>query len=697
MNVSIFDNEISESKVRVDEVFGAEGIVKDKYNEYIPRQSQLDAIPAVWDSFKNNTHCLLEGPCGFGKTFTYLFPSMMMSVEQNKRVIIATSGIALQDQLFKKDAPFMASVVKEYTGMSPKIGYLKGRGNYFCNRKCAEIMYEHREGGMVPDGILYLAEKGLSEYFSGDKDDLDFVPEYSVWSGICSSSETCENKKCEFYKNNECHYYKVKNRALGCNLLIVNYHILLSDIEIGGALLQEYDILVCDEAHELPDVIRGFVEEKVSKTVVDNVSRKLTYLERKYGDIIDTSITGIRHGVDTLRSSWVMFNERVKSGIASDIGDFLNINSFNESRLREANVLPFITKLEDIIKFCEMGMNDIDTHAFDEDEIDMCNKEYRDFIGILKRIKETTLMVCTGKNSKGDLIDSRTIRFLKNNTQKDDIELCTTLKKVDEYFEKHFISRQNCDVRLKLSIMLTSATISVNGNFNYIKEQLGISETYNTSEMIGSSPFDLYNQELWYLPPDAKDGNRPEFLEQMLNDLVNVCDATDGGVLGLFTSIYNMNQAYNAIDRRTFIAQKNTVMKQGMMPREKLVEVFRDEPNSILVGTKSLFTGIDVKGTSLRCVFIDKLPFPNINDPIQHALKEEEGYFYNHSIPSMIISLKQAVGRGVRTIDDKCVICIADNRMATARYKNRINESFPYKKRGTRDLDDVNQFILGIL
>ena len=240
--------------------------------------------------------------------------------------------------------------------------------------------------------------------------------------------------------------------------------------------------------------------------------------------------------------------------------------------------------------------------------------------------------------------------------------------------------------------MFTSATLSVAGSFNYIKEELGITEEYKVEEFIGSSPFDLTKQELWYLPSEAVNGNERDFISVMLPIFNNVIKECSGGVLGLFTSVSSMNKAYDYVSRRGYSMD---IYKQGVMPRNTLIETFKENENSVLIGTKSMFTGIDVPGNSLRCVFIDKLPFPNISDPVVKALNEEPGAFFKYSIPAMVIALKQAVGRGVRTTEDKCVICIADNRLSTARYKAQIFQSFNYKKTGTRDLEEIRKFLGG--
>ena len=207
---------------------------------------------------------------------------------------------------------------------------------------------------------------------------------------------------------------------------------------------------------------------------------------------------------------------------------------------------------------------------------------------------------------------------------------------------------------------------------------------------MGKSPFDLTNQELWYLPKDAVPGNDENFEATMTNQIEKIIKATDGGVLCLFTSNRNLSL------RKRELLKKNIGHKsyaQGDMGRNKLTELFKEDYHSTLLATKSFFTGIDIPGQSLRCIVIDKLPFTSPGDPVNQKLKMRPNYFARFMLPQMIITLKQAVGRGVRSVDDKCVICILDERLSTATYKNKVLSSFKYKKTATRSLDRVKSFI----
>ena len=677
----LFEKEVSVNTLRTNAVFGENGILSSMLEKYKPRNGQLNAIPLIWDAMQTNHHCLIEGPCGFGKTFAYLFPAMMEAAEKGKRVIVATSGITLQDQLYRKDAPFIAEVIKEYTKQEVSIGYLKGRQNYICNKKISEVAFSMKNGAVVDNEASRLVDF-YENTKTGDKDELDYVPSFNIWSELACNKDDCEGKNCSF--KHECFYYKAKAQAESKQVLITNYHILLADKDTKGKLLGEYDILVCDEAHELPGITRDYYEARFGVSSIADIKRKVTLIAKKYGDIVDCNM--LRAQVDMAASACNDYIEKITNSLSyMKPGDMALVDMNIEGKIYgwTAPKLALDNLYESLTAYMDEFVDS------NEDNDIQVYKLLDNLSSSVKLMSENLEKIAGGYTYDNDI--DNIVRFVEMNKNKK-IDLKLKFKKVDELFEKLFISRQLMENR-PLSILLTSATISVDGNFNYIKDQLGIKELYNTLEYIGESPFDLQNQEIWYLPPNAKNGNDPNFNNRMLQDFLEVVVTCNGGVLGLFTSVYNMKSASRFLYDNMPVDTHIEVFTQGEMPREKLISNFKNELDSVLIGTKSLFTGVDVPGDALRCVFIDKLPFPNMADPVQQALSKEPGAFFKYSIPSMIIDLKQAVGRGVRSVTDRCVIVIADNRMSTANYKQKIFGSFNYPKTGTRNIDDIIDFM----
>lgn len=688
----------------IQDVFGSEGIISSKFEDYKVRESQIEAIPIIWDSFKEGKHCLLEGPCGFGKTYAYLFPALMESAEKGKKVVIATSGITLQDQLIKKDLPFMLEIIQEVTGRSLSACSLKGKSNYICKKACKELEYMVKESpnsiSQEEKDILDLANTSKT----GDIDELGYVPNYNVWKDLnCYGQTGLDCKGCPFI----CFHKEIRAKAINYNVVVTNYHLLMSDIEAGGNILGKYDILVCDEGHELPNIIRDCFEEEFSNGKVKELKDRFDKLV-PFGDVIDLNM--LNNDIANLQSyTKDMFKTISSSFSTSKFGVMKN--------LKEFDISGYSNDIERVLLSLHELYNDLsgETREFEESsnggDYYLDESERSNLMGELLSLSTDIFKYYKFMKTKIAVLNhnfDNDVVFVEH-TNKGVTSFKSRMKKVDRIFYDNFVNKQNIeDTEISpelfntnneeengLSILITSATLSVGGTFDYIKEQLGFYDNIETTEFIGSSPFNLEEQELWYLPYDAIEANKQGFNEVMLHNFLDLCRASKGGVLGLFTSVYNMNRAYDYLKDNLSRSEGMVVYKQGEYSRSVLIQKMRENDNVIVVGTKSLFTGVDVVGNNLRVVFIDKFPFPNISDPVVKELGNEPGGFFNFSIPEMVISLKQAVGRGVRSVSDKCVICIDDNRLATAKYKVKVNKSFGYKKQATRNLDDVKNFLGG--
>lgn len=670
----------------IQDVFGEEGIISEMFEGYKVRESQLEAIPVLWNAFKDNKHCFIEGPCGFGKTYAYLFPALMECAEKGKKVVITTSGITLQDQLIKKDVPFMVNIVEKVTGRNLSFSNLKGKNNYICKRACKELEYISKNSALTGDEFEIVNLSNSSK--TGDIDELGYIPNYNVWKELsCQNKTGAECKGCPYV----CFHQQARDKALNNNIVVTNYHLLMSDIQANGSILGGYDILVCDEGHEIPNIIRDCFEKEFSNGVVNDMKEKLDRLS-PYGDLIDLNTLDIDMKQLTSNTKH-MFKTIASSFSSSRFGVMKNLKEFDLTK--------YTSELKDVAEALAELSKDVNnehsiiTNAIESGECYYLNEQERSImlseINGLADLAVGSYQFIMSKVAVLNHNFDNDVVFIEH-TNKGVTSFKSRMKKVDRIFYENFIKKENMGGN-NISILLTSATLSVGGTFDYIKEQLGFYSDIETVEFIGKSPFNLEEQELWYLPSDAVEANKKGFEEVMLRNFLNVCKSSGGGVLGLFTSVYNMNKAFDYLTSNLKKSDNIIVHKQGEYSRSNLIETMRQKNNVVIVGTKSFFTGVDVVGNHLRVVFIDKFPFPNISDPVVKELCNEPGGFFKFSIPEMVISLKQAVGRGVRSIDDKCVICINDNRLATARYKVQVNKSFGYKKKATRDLDDVELFL----
>ena len=663
----------------MEDIFCEGGTISKFKEGYKERPSQKEAAKLIANVIQDKDIMLLEGETGFGKSFAYLFPALTDVITSNlkHKVLIVTSGISLQEQLYNKDVPFVKKVLADYfpniNEEEIKVTLFKGRQNFICNLKASEAG--------VTDKLADSRYKEIGEFMkrdkSGDLSRLDFVPDPDVLENVtCSKPRECVGKQCRF--KSECYYDKHKQNLFVSNVIITNYHMLFSDIKIGGGILpKEIDTIILDEAHEVARICRDFSSTKISGTTASYIRNKcseLINLNSDYENIIDTELV----------ASFVNMNVLVFQNIAQMYGSNLEspilISKPTDLPQSFFDLKEDLERIDSQICKCESKLNSVDSEFLSDEDKQLQLKELSVIEDTLDSISNMRYFLVALDDMLKDENNVVWLESVNNNISLNlkQVNIGKTLN--DNLFRSD-----------STSIILTSATISTGGDFDYLKEQLGLNLSPKRKiEFIGSSPFNLTEQQLWYLPQNSIDGNKFGFDKALPSQIYEIVKATKGGALCLFTSVRNMRNTYYELSN--MFRGEYRILVQGDMPKSKLIEEFKKDENSILLGTRSFFTGIDVPGKALRCVIIDKFPFPQPTDPIQQKLKERPNAFYKYSIPEMIITLKQAVGRGVRDVSDKCVISIIDGRMATAKYKTKINKSFDYKKTGTRNLKDVEKF-----
>lgn len=702
----------------IDEIFKDGGSISQHIEEYKVRPSQKEAAEKLICAVSDKKNSIIEGPCGFGKTFVYLSTALLVSVDNQihypkkdrPKIVIATSGISLQEQLINKDIPnmikFMTGTFAEILppgGKLPTAASLKGRQNFLCPLKITkneQVISEAAKDGQF-DKIMALNEN------SGDLSKLDFVLNSDMRElCVCTSQHDCKNRSCPMY--DECAYQKQKRAALAADIIVCNYHVLCSSLE--APLLPIYNLLIWDEAHEAADIFRQFKTESLGLSWTKFMSKMTTAIANtSFGKDIMTQL------IDTGNSVGKMFDQDLSAkdftknlGIA--LSEYLQYaaklwgvdiyNPFSATRLIFENndstlsdlKYNLLTLLDNITEFCSI----VEDEAVDfinsgeeipGDDFDDANSCYNYAVELHESV-ERRIEIIQQKSNDG----IEYCYFIKKDVRDGLPILSLERMPVDigKLFYENFIDG-DC------SNIFTSATLSTGGNLDFCKTQIGMNlcDPDKIFEFIGQSPFDLTHQELWYLPNECVDGNKPQFERYFLDTVKDLIKANGEGVLILTTSISAMNKAYTVVKSTVSQLRRDTmVLIQGEYPRNMLLNKFTENGRGILVATKSFFTGIDIPGKALQTLVIDKLPFNPPDDPVALYLNTKGGnVFMNYSVPNMIITLKQAVGRGVRSVTDKCVICIADGRMATARYRGKLGSSFPYEKTSTRNIENVKEFL----
>jgi ATP-dependent DNA helicase DinG len=644
----------------MEEIFGREGLIARAHPEYEHRPGQIQMAEAVLRAFEEKRHLIFEAGTGTGKTLAYLVPAIAAATARGGRVIISTGTKNLQEQLMEKDIPFLQKVLpRKFTA-----AYMKGRNNYACLQRM-----KRAENSPVLEGLDELdyfdeVSEWVRESQTGDRAELIGLPEnLSFWRHIDARSEICTGQKCADY--DACFITRMRQRAMDADIVIVNHHLFFADLALRnseyGQVLPDYSAVIFDEAHQVEDVAAEYFGAQVSSYQIEDLARDLSLLP----------ITNVEANRDLTKigARVSRFADRFWMGLNAGRGD--------EGR---APIVPgtFAHKLTN-----------------GEIEATPLGDAYLGLDGALARM-ETTLDALKEQPPELENLVRR-IRQLR-------FDLQFIVAGDDKHFV-YWLERRGRGVFLRASpidvssllqdklfervetVVLTSATLASAGHFGFIKERLGLEE--ETSDLIAPSSYDYENQAVLYLPPRMPDPRSPQWNEAASAEVVKLLNATEGRAFVLSTSSAGMRALYEAVaplvDFPCFL--------QGTASKAGLLERFRETPNAVLFATASFWQGVDVRGRQLSCVIIDKLPFAVPSDPVvaarQRYIDDQGGSsFYEYSVPQAIISLKQGLGRLIRSATDRGALAVLDPRLRTKGYGRLFLESLP-PCRVTSDIADV--------
>src|SRR2546426_1731575 len=643
----------------METVFGPEGLIAQAHPEYEHRPGQIEMARAVVRAFENRKHLIVEAGTGTGKTLAYLVPAVAAALGGRGRVIISTGTKNLQEQLMEKDIPFLQSVLPK----SFKAVYMKGRNNYVCLHRLGRAESSPVLEGL--DEVDYFDEVGhwARSSQTGDRAELSNLPEsLSFWRHIDARSETCLGQKCTDF--DPCFITRMRERALDADIVVVNHHLFFADLALRnsnyGSVLTDYSAVILDDAHLIEDVASEYFGSQVSNYQVDDLIRDVGYVRYEEAEadreITKTSARVTRFAADF----WMGFRDG-----RGEEGRYPIIPGTFGKRNEDGEIQP--TPLGDLYMALDGALARLET------TLDALKEKPPEVENLVRRIRQTRFdlqFIVTGQDKKFVYWTERRGRglFLRASP----IDVSGLLE--DKLFEK------------VPTVILTSATLSSAGNFNFIRERLGLDET---QEMIAESIFDFQHQAVLYLPPRMPDPRSPEWGRAAAQEVIKVVKATAGRAFVLSTSFAGMNQLYERvapqIDYPSFL--------QGSISKSALLKKFRSTPNAVLFATASFWQGVDVRGEQLSCVIIDKLPFAVPSDPIvaarQRHIEEQGGSsFYEYSVPQAIISLKQGLGRLIRSTTDRGVLAVLDPRLRTKMYGQTFLQSLP-PCRITSDIDQL--------
>ncbi|MDQ7783472.1 MAG: ATP-dependent DNA helicase [Desulfomonilaceae bacterium] len=639
---------------QIEGILGPNGILARSMQGYEHREQQVRMALEVYEAIESGDRLIIEAPTGTGKTLAYLIAASLT----RKRVAISTGTKNLQEQLFYKDVPF----VKQHVFPGLKAALLKGRANFVCHTRLARYLRQPVLSGIADTGTL----QEIVEWYrrtrrsgSGDRAELENLPDDDpIWPEVCSTTETCAGKKCR--EKDECFVSKMRARAAEADLMIVNHHLLTSDLSVResgfGEVIPRYEALIVDEAHGLEDAATQHFGFHLSRFRITRLVRDARSEIQESGPAADkyfaalnqaedqgirlfalfSDIPGMRERLGAVEPHVAEARDALRKALESLASMLSNVpNASEELRLLAARALEIGSELEIILG----------DRSRDRKGEYACWAERR----------ERTVMLHASPVDVGDKLRNWLYEKIP-------------------------------------AVVFTSATLSSGGNFDYFKSRLGLGEDLEPSETILDSPFDYSRQTMLYIPRSLPEPNAPGFADSLVPVLEQVLVRTQGRAFVLFTSYRNMDTVFRSMEGRVPFP----LLVQGSKPKSRLLSEFRERNGSVLFATASFWEGVDVQGDALSCVIVDRLPFAPPNDPIVSARveklrKEGKEHFYSFQVPMAVIALKQGLGRLIRTRSDRGILCILDLRILTKSYGKVFRESL-YGSPIRRDPRDIEAF-----
>ena len=647
----------------LQEILGSDGLIAKQLTDYELRPQQLEMAEAVANALSDNEHLIVEAGTGVGKTFAYLLPAIDLALDTHEPVVISTNTINLQEQLIYKDIPFLQQVLPQpFTA-----ALAKGRGNYLSRRRLESLMTYERglfdTKAEVEDLARVVEWVDVTE--DGSKADLEPQPMFEIWNKVASDTDNCLRQRCPTYDT--CFYFKARAQVDEADLIIVNHHLLFADWALRkanpyAAILPEYRYLILDEAHHLEATATEHTSVEFSNTRVKRFLDSLCNPQGKAGLFIRFQSTGSIRLVEDAREeanqqfslimSWL---ERQGArdrghGITHTVGQADFVHNVLEDPLRE---------LQSRLK----SMKDAATTEDDQQEIDAHLRRCRELRNDLDVMVSHTLpdyVYWINTSTRG--------RFGR-------VVLHATPINVSEELNAHLFDKLD-------SIVMTSATLATNQNFDYFRNRVGLS---HSRELLVGSPFNYQEQVEIHIPSRMPDPRDRTFTQAATAQILNYLKLTHGKAFVLFTSYRMMDEVYENI--LPDLAQLGVeVLKQGEgLSRSAMLAAFREDIDSVLFGTSSFWEGVDVRGESLSSVIITKLPFEVPTHPVIEArvkqIEDRGGNpFMEFSLPEAIIRFKQGFGRLIRTKTDTGIFVALDSRIRTKFYGKQFLNSLPPSK-----------------
>jgi DNA polymerase-3 subunit epsilon/ATP-dependent DNA helicase DinG len=657
------------------------------FDFYEHRPEQVAMVRAVTRSLSKGNHLLVEAGTGVGKSFAYLVPAALFALQNNTRVVISTNTINLQDQLSKKDIPDLQAALN----LELRSAVMKGRGNYLCPRR---LEYFRTHGVSTLDELRVLAKILVwqLENDSGDRNAITLTgpAEREFWARLSAEDSACTTETCVGRMDGSCPFHRARQAAQAAHLLVVNHALLLADISTGSRILPEYDFLIIDEGHHLESATTNALAFRMTQSNFDRILRELGGLSSGIlGRLLDSVRSLIRPAeLGSLQAAIEKITDKAfrLEQIAREFFNTLNqfassqhegqpdtgyswqyritpstrtIPAWDEVDLAWSQLEETLSHLLSLLG--DLYKNIVSVYADGMDQVE-------DVIGSLSTLIRSLNEFETSTSGMINKSSPDQIYWIEINPRGDRLSLNAAPLRVGPLVEKYLWHE-------KASVILTSATLTTHGEFQYLQNTLAADE----AEVLSlGSPFDYESSTLIYIANDIPEPNMHGYQMNLEKSILNLARASGGRMLVLFTSYTALRRASHAISAP--LAREDIYVYEqgeGASPNA-LLESFKSTERAVLLGTRSFWEGVDVPGTALSVVVITKLPFDVPSDPLIAARSElYDDPFNQYYLPEAILKFRQGFGRLIRSASDRGVVAILDRRILTKSYGRFFLESLP--------------------
>jgi len=663
-----------------------------RYFEYYEnRPQQVEMLRAVTQALNQGQHLMVEAGTGTGKSFAYLIPAALFALQNEQRVVISTNTINLQEQLIKKDIPDLRAAL----GIDLQAAVLKGRSNYLCPRR-VEMLRQRGPEGVEEMRVLAKVLVWLAQGGSGDRTEINLNGpiERDKWLRMSAEDEGCRAEVCVARTGGACPFYRSRQAAQSAHLLVVNHALLLADVATGSRVLPDYQYVIIDEAHHLESATTNALSFRVTQNDISRLIRELGSTSSGIlGRLLSAAHEALRPSELAAASQSVQRATDLAFRLDHDFGQFfLAISLFMEDR-REGNPVSSYGQTERILpatrtlptwtdvevnwdtahETADLLLNLIaQLHKSFSESSDGMSEELEDVLGNLADVHRQLTEIEANVTGLVSSPDPQSIYWAEVQPKNNGLALQVAPLHIGSLMQKFLWNE-------KASVILTSATLTANGEFDYLRSRLS-AET--ADELALGSPFDYEHAALLYLANDIPEpADATNYQRSIEQTLIRLSKATGGRLMALFTSYAQLRRTSQAITP-ALLDDDIFVYEQGEgSSANTLLENFRGAERAVLLGTRSFWEGVDIPGEALSVLVITKLPFDVPSDPIIAARSETfEDPFSEYSLPEAILRFRQGFGRLIRTASDRGVVAVLDRRVLTKRYGKQFIDSLPQCK-----------------